>query len=54
MQDDRIYLSAPYLSGSEKKHIDMAIEQNWVSPCGPQLNEFEKKISEKVQHASTE
>ena len=49
MQDDRIYLSAPYLSGSEKKHIDMAIEQNWVSPCGPQLNEFEKKISEKVQ-----
>lgn len=49
MNHNRIYLSAPYLSGSEKKHIDSAIEQNWVSPCGPQLNEFEKKISDKVK-----
>ncbi len=52
MNHNRIYLSAPYLSGSEKKHIESAIEQNWVSPCGPQLNEFEKRISEKVNSHS--
>jgi len=44
----RIYLSPPHMTGNELTYIKEAIDQNWVAPIGPQLNEFESKISKYV------
>lgn len=41
----RIYLSAPHMSGNEMKYIQGAFESNWVAPLGPNVNEFEKEIA---------
>lgn len=41
----RIYLSAPHMSGNEMKYIQGAFESNWVAPLGPNVNEFEKAIA---------
>jgi dTDP-4-amino-4,6-dideoxygalactose transaminase len=41
----RIYLSAPHMSGGEKKYIDEAFEQNWIAPLGPNVDGFEKAVA---------
>lgn len=43
---DRIFLSPPHMSGNEKKYIDHAFETNWIAPLGPNVDAFEKQISE--------
>ncbi|OJJ21756.1 pyridoxal phosphate-dependent aminotransferase [marine bacterium AO1-C] len=42
----RIYLSPPHLSPLELEHVQEAIQQNWVAPVGPQLQAFEKSLSD--------
>lgn len=42
---NRIYLSAPHMGGGEMKYIKEAFDQNWIAPLGPNVDCFEKEIS---------
>ena len=44
----RIYLSTPTMHGEEQKYIQEAFDTNWVAPLGPNVNAFEKEITEYV------
>lgn len=44
--NSRIYLSPPHMGGDELKFIHEAFASNWVSPAGPNLDAFEKELSE--------
>ncbi len=41
----RIYLSAPHMGSGEMKYIKEAFDQNWIAPLGPNVDCFEKEIS---------
>jgi dTDP-4-amino-4,6-dideoxygalactose transaminase len=41
----RIWLSPPHLSDAELEHVKDAFSQNWIAPIGPQLAQFENKLS---------
>ncbi len=43
---ERIFLSPPHMGSSELEHIKDAFEVNYISPMGPQLEAFEKQMSE--------
>jgi dTDP-4-amino-4,6-dideoxygalactose transaminase len=45
---EKIWLSSPHMSGNEKKYIDEAFEKNWIAPLGPNVDGFEKDLSEYV------
>lgn len=40
----RIFLSAPHMGGHEKNYVQKALEDNWVSTVGPNINGFEHDI----------
>ena len=40
----KIWLSPPHMSGHEMEYIKKAFETNWVSPFGPNIDEFELGI----------
>ncbi len=42
----RLYLSSPHLGENEQKYVQEAFDTNWVSPVGPNIDAFEKSISE--------
>ena len=44
----RIYLASPHMGGEEIKYVQEAFDTNWVAPLGPNVNNFEKEISEYV------
>ncbi|MFQ6678712.1 MAG: DegT/DnrJ/EryC1/StrS family aminotransferase [Fidelibacterota bacterium] len=44
----RIYLSPPHLGVKELEYVRDAIESNWIAPLGPQVDAFEKEISEYI------
>lgn len=46
--ENRIYLSAPDLTGNEMKYVMEAFQSNWIAPLGPNVDAFEKKLAEKV------
>ena len=43
---DRIWLSSPHMGGAEQNFVNLAFEENWIAPIGPNLNGFEKDICE--------
>ncbi len=45
-QPNRIFLSAPHMSGRELDYVKQAFESNYIAPVGPQLNQFEEKFLE--------
>ena len=45
-QTERIFLSAPHMSGREMDYVQQAFESNYIAPVGPQLNQFEAKFLE--------
>ena len=47
---NKIWLSSPHMSeeGYEKKYVNEAFETNWIAPLGPNVNNFEKELAEKV------
>jgi dTDP-4-amino-4,6-dideoxygalactose transaminase len=53
---DRIFLSSPHMSdeGYEMQYIKEAFDTNWIAPLGPNVNEFEKELADKVgvKHAA--
>ena len=45
---DRIYLSPPFVSGTEKELVNAAIDSNWIAPLGPQVELFELELADQV------
>lgn len=45
---NRIWLSSPTMHGCEQKWVDKAIQTNWVSTVGENINEVERVIAEKI------
>ncbi|MDN3593658.1 DegT/DnrJ/EryC1/StrS family aminotransferase [Zunongwangia endophytica] len=41
----KIWLSPPHLSGNELQKIQEVFQENWIAPVGPQIGEFEARIS---------
>ncbi|WBL26941.1 DegT/DnrJ/EryC1/StrS family aminotransferase [Zunongwangia sp. HGR-M22] len=41
----KIWLSPPHLSGNELQKIQQVFQENWIAPVGPQIAEFEARIS---------
>jgi len=46
MPNKRIHLCLAHMSGNEQKFIDEAFRTNWVVPCGPNVDGFEKDLEE--------
>lgn len=44
MDNSRIFLSLPQSSGFEQSYIQKAIESNWITSGGPNVNEFEAEL----------
>lgn len=44
----RVWLSSPTMHGDEQKWVDEAIQTNWVSTVGANINEVEKQVAGKV------
>lgn len=49
MSDKRIFLSLPQLSGEEQKYIQKALDDNWITSGGPNVNDFENDLQEFLQ-----
>lgn len=46
--ENKIWLASPTMHGEEQKWVDEAIETNWVSTVGANINEVERITAEKV------
>ncbi len=46
MQNKRIYLSSPHMSGREQKYIQEAFDTNWIAPLGQHVDAFETEMAE--------
>ncbi len=46
MEKKRIYMSSPTMHGDEQRFVQEAFETNWVAPLGPNVNAFEKEMTE--------
>ncbi|MDQ0673955.1 dTDP-4-amino-4,6-dideoxygalactose transaminase [Pseudarthrobacter siccitolerans] len=44
----RIYMSSPDVGGLEEKFVLDALRSGWVAPLGPDVDEFEVEVSERV------
>ena len=44
----KIWLASPHMSdeGYEMQYVQEAFDTNWVAPLGPNVNEFEKELSD--------
>jgi dTDP-4-amino-4,6-dideoxygalactose transaminase len=42
----KIWLSSPHMGGAEEKYVKEAFDTNWVAPLGPNVNLFEKAITD--------
>jgi dTDP-4-amino-4,6-dideoxygalactose transaminase len=47
----KIYLSSPHIGSSELKYVNEAFETNWISPLGPNVNEFEIALQSQTKTA---
>ncbi|MEB3100789.1 aminotransferase class I/II-fold pyridoxal phosphate-dependent enzyme [Ferviditalea candida] len=41
----RLFLSAPHMSGNEQKYIQEAFDSNWIAPLGPNVDAFERELA---------
>jgi pyridoxal phosphate-dependent aminotransferase EpsN len=48
MINKRIYLSPPHLDGRERELLLEALDSNWITTLGPQVDAFEREICEKI------
>jgi len=46
MNINKIWLSSPHMGGDELNYVKEAFQTNWVAPLGPNVNGFEKDISD--------
>lgn len=47
-EKNKIWLSSPHMGGTEEKYLKEAFDTNWISPLGPNVNQFEIAISESL------
>lgn len=45
IENKRIFLSSPHMSGNEQKYINEAFQTNWIAPLGPNVDAFEKELA---------
>ena len=45
---NKVWLATPTMHGDEKKWVDEAIDTNWVSTVGENINEVEKQLAEYI------
>lgn len=45
---NKLWLASPTMHGDEQRWVDEAIQTNWVSTVGENINEVEKMTAEKV------
>lgn len=43
---EKIWLSSPHMGGNELKYVHEAFDANWVAPLGPNVDGFEKDLSQ--------
>ena len=48
--NNRILLSVAHMGGSEQKWIQKAFDDNWITPLGPNVNEFESRLAQYLEH----
>ncbi len=41
----KIWLSSPHMGGTEQKYVNEAFDTNWIAPLGPNVNGFEKDLT---------
>lgn len=46
--EEKVWLSSPSMHGDEQKWVDEAIQTNWVSTVGDNINEVERMTAEKI------
>ena len=46
--DRKVWLSSPTMHGDEQKWVDEAIQTNWVSTVGANINEVERLMAEYI------
>lgn len=46
--ENKVWLSSPTMHGDEQRWVDEAIQTNWVSTVGENINEVERMVAEKV------
>ncbi len=42
----KIWLSPPHMGGTEQKYVREAFETNWIAPLGPNVDGFERALSQ--------
>ena len=54
MNNNRIWLSPPHMSGEEVKYVQEVFDTNWVAPVGPHIGRFEDSLASYVgvKHAA--
>ena len=45
---NKLWLSSPTMHGDEQRWVDDAIQKNWVSTVGENINEVEKQMAEYI------
>ncbi len=45
MDEDRIFLSPPHMSGAERALLLEAFDSNWIAPLGPQVDALEQEFA---------
>lgn len=45
----RIWLSSPHIGLQEQKYVQEAFDTNWVAPLGPNVDAFEKQLTDYLQ-----
>ena len=41
----RIFLSPPFVGAAERAAVRGAFDSGYVAPCGPQVDEFERRLA---------
>ncbi len=47
--DKKVWLASPTMHGDEKKWVNDAIDKNWVTTLGENINEVERIVQDKIQ-----
>jgi len=46
VNNKRIFLSSPHMSGNEQKYIQEAFDLNWIAPLGNNVDGFERELAD--------
>src|SRR5450759_922862 len=48
MNERRLYLSPPHMSGAERELLLQAFDSNWIAPLGPHVDAFEREMCDRI------